>query len=266
MGLSLVGGGRLADDIYQGLLPLGELFFGFGNFDYCIPEPEPIEPAVPSDPNAPLEPSDPNAPLEPDSEGDDGTLPEFEDCAAPPSFEDSLEDFQDETGLTLPDDLATLLGDELNVYVGSQGIEDVADADSFDEVLENAQAGIEFTSDGDVVDVLETLLDYSGIDLEVTATDGGAIIGTNDDAVETLEDDHGLGGTEAFGSVAEEHDRPLAGVFVDIAGVVDALKAFGMPAKEADDLAFLKAFAATAWLEDDNVIGFSAKLSFTPED
>ena len=251
IGASLVGGSQFADNIWTSVLPLGELFLGLEAIDNCFPEddPEAVEPSP-----------DEVEPLVPEEEDDF----QYEDCS-PPSFDDALEDFEDETGLTLPEDLATLLGDELNVYVGSEGLDDLDRARSFDDLLDTVQAGIEITSDGDVASVLDSLVDYIGIDLDVTETDDGAILATNDAAAETLESDDGLSGTEAFGSVIEEHDRPLGGLFVDVTGLVDAFKAAGAPSDFTDDLSFLRAFGLAVWLEDDNVVSFSATLSFNPE-
>lgn len=274
VGASLVGGSQFADNIWTSVLPLGELFFGFQAIDYCFPEDEPdVEP----EPTEPAEPSPSPAPTGPDGEPlpepiDPGTaIPEeeddysYEECT-PPSFDDALEDFEDETGLTLPEDLETLLGDELNLYVGSDGLDDLDNARDLDDVLDTVSAGIEITSDGDVVGVLESLIEYVGIDLDVTATDDGAIVATNDDAADTLESDDGLSGTEAFGTVIEEHDRPLGGLFVDITGLVDVFKSAGAPSDFTDDLSFLRAFGFAVWLEDDSTVSFSAKLSFNPED
>ena len=256
IGASLIGGDQLADSVWSALLPLGELYFGFQAFDYCFgpDEPEAIEPElVEPDPSEPTTPDDPE--LE----------PLVEECA-PPTFDDALEDFEDETGLSLPEDLATLLGDELNLYVGSEGIDDLDRARTFDDLLDTVRAGIEITSDGDVVGVLESLVTYIGLDLDVTETGDGAIVATNGEAADALESDDGLAGTEALGTVIEEQDRPLGGLFVDITGVVDALKAVGAPNDVTDDIAFLRAFGLSVWLEDDDVIGFSATLSFNPEE
>jgi hypothetical protein len=239
IGLSLVGGSSLADELWASVTSFGELFFGFGALDYddyCFP--------------------DPTAP-----EGD--SQPE---CSPPPTFEDTVEQFEDETGLSFPDDLATLLGDELSVYVGDDGVDDLQRADDLEEALEILSAGLEFRSPGDVAGVLETLLDYSGIPLELTETDDGAIVATNADTADTIESDDGLGGTDQFGTVVEDHDQALGGLYVDIASLVDALKALGAPVDDLDDLSFLRALGVTSWLEDGNVVSFSAKLSFTPQD
>ena len=282
IGASLVGGSQYADNIWSSVLPLGELFFGFQAFEYCFPEDEPdVEPETVEPPEPELEPLEPEVSPAPEPTAPDGsTVPdpidpepavpeeeddlEFDECT-PPTFDDALEDFEDETGLTLPEDLGTLLGDELNLYVGSSGLDDLDRVGDVDELLDTVQAGIEITSDGDVVGVLESLIDYIGVDLDVTETNDGAIVATNDDAAEALESDDGLSGTEAFGTVIEEQDRPLGGLFVDITGVVDALKSAGAPSEVTDDLTFLRAFGLSVWLEDDNTVSFSAKLSFNPE-
>jgi len=268
IGLSLVGGSSLADELWASVTSFGELFFGFGALDYddyCFPEPADPAPVEPE-----LEPLDPNAP-DPDGTDPDGTAPEPEDdfqeeCAPPPTFEDTVEQFEDETGLSFPDDLATLLGDELNVYVGDDGVDELRRADDLEEALEILSAGIEFRSQGDVAGVLETLLDYTGIPLDLTETDGGAIVATNGDAADKIESDDGLGGTDNFGTVIDDHDQTLGGLYVDVESLIDALKALGAPVDDLDDLSFLRALGVTTWLEDDRVVSFSAKLSFTPQD
>ena len=272
IGASLVGGSQYADNIWTSVLPLGELFFGFQAFEYCFPEDEPdveTDPVEPAEPE--LEPLAPDGSTVPEPVDPGTAIPEEEDDlqleeCTPPTFDDALEDFEDETGLTLPEDLGTLLGDELNLYVGSSGLDDLGRARDFDDLLDTVQAGIEITSDGDVAGVLESLVEYIGVDLDVTETDDGAIVATNDGAAEALESDDGLAGTEAFGTVIEEQDRPLGGLFVDITGLVDALKAAGAPSEVTDDLTFLRAFGLSVWLEDDSTVSFSAKLSFNPED
>lgn len=272
IGASLVGGSQYADNIWTSVLPLGELFFGFQAFEYCFPEDEPdveTDPVEPAEPE--LEPLAPDGSTVPEPVDPGTAIPQEEDDlqleeCTPPTFDDALEDFEDETGLTLPEDLGTLLGDELNLYVGSSGLDDLGRARDFDDLLDTVQAGIEITSDGDVAGVLESLVEYIGVDLDVTETDDGAIVATNDGAAEALESDDGLAGTEAFGTVIEEQDRPLGGLFVDITGLVDALKAAGAPSEVTDDLTFLRAFGLSVWLEDDSTVSFSAKLSFNPED
>lgn len=272
IGASLVGGSQYADNIWTSVLPLGELFFGFQAFEYCFPEDDPdveTDPVEPAEPE--LEPLAPDGSTVPEPVDPGTAIPQEEDDlqleeCTPPTFDDALEDFEDETGLTLPEDLGTLLGDELNLYVGSSGLDDLGRARDFDDLLDTVQAGIEITSDGDVAGVLESLVEYIGVDLDVTETDDGAIVATNDGAAEALESDDGLAGTEAFGTVIEEQDRPLGGLFVDITGLVDALKAAGAPSEVTDDLTFLRAFGLSVWLEDDSTVSFSAKLSFNPED
>lgn len=272
IGASLVGGSQYADNIWTSVLPLGELFFGFQAFEYCFPEDEPdveTDPVEPAEPE--LEPLAPDGSTVPEPVDPGTAIPQEEDDlqleeCTPPTFDDALEDFEDETGLTLPEDLGTLLGDELNLYVGSSGLDDLGRARDFDDLLDTVQAGIEITSDGDVAGVLESLVEYIGVDLDVTETDDGAIVATNDGAAEALESDDGLAGTEAFGTVIEEQDRPLGGLFVDITGLVDALKAAGAPSEVTDDLTFLRAFGLSVWLEDDSTVSFSAKLSFNPQD
>lgn len=270
IGASLVGGRQFADNIWASVLPLGELFFGFQALDYCFPDEPDVEtdPVEPADPSPAPEPTAPDGSTLPDPIDPGTAIPEEEDDVqecTPPSFDDAVEDFEDETGLSFPEDLETLLGDELNLYVGSDGLDEIDRARDLDDVLDTVKAGIEITSDGDVAGVLESLVEYVGIDLDVTETDDGAIVATNDAAAETLESDDGLSGTEAFGTVIEEHDRPLGGLFVDVTGLVDAFKAAGAPSEFTDDLAFLRAFGLAVWLEDDNAVGFSAKLSFNPE-
>ncbi len=257
LGLSLVGGETLSGRLWDAIVPMAELYFDFqsafytcpdyDDYDYVEPSPAPTDPEVPPDPE--VQPPTPT-------------------CEEPPTFDEQLEAFEAETGLSLPEDLEALFGQEFNIYVGGEDVDDAANAHDLEDALDAIDAGVEVVSDdkGETADVFEALIEYFHVGLDVTTTDEGVVIATNDDAADKLENDDDLGTTETFGSVIDEHDQLLGGGYLDIAGVVDALKAFGAPNEFTDELAFLRALGITAWAEDDGVVSFSAKLSFTPEE
>ncbi|MFT4187818.1 MAG: DUF3352 domain-containing protein [Aeromicrobium sp.] len=250
-GLSIVGGGKLAEKAWEAFLPWAEMSGEFDSYSDIYEDEDCFDAYL--------------------NDTDYYDYEEYaeEQCGISSEPVDVEEMIEEQTGLSMPDDLATVLGDEFNIYLGSSNIDDIADAvedEDVEGVLESGNAGIEIVSDGDPAAILEDLTDLAGVDIDITETDSGAIIATNDGAADTLENDNGLGGTDAFTSVAEGHDRPLGGFYVDLAAAFDAIEAVDSSAgDELDDYAFLKALGVTAWMEDDTTVGFSAKLSFTNE-
>jgi hypothetical protein len=130
-------------------------------------------------------------------------------------------------GLTLPDDLRTLLGEE--TVVGFFGEEDVAvrtRTDDVDAAFRTATALAEgFTGGGDVSQVLRRL-------------DDGLAAGSTPAALDAIStDDGGLGDSDAFRSAVPDADEAGYLVYVDIARAIElAGQDLGAGAEDAAQL------------------------------
>jgi len=122
-------------------------------------------------------------------------------------FEQELADFEAESGFSLPDDLETILGDNIMFVADAEGLTSEAlESEQFDAV----NAGIRFTGDAEAQkalydEVLQLLGAEGGMPLTTLEAEDGFVLATNDSYAETLKDLGGdLGGSEAFTSVIED--------------------------------------------------------------
>ncbi|MDN7120912.1 DUF3352 domain-containing protein [Nocardioides sp. ChNu-153] len=166
---------------------------------------------------------------------------------------------EDETGLRLPDDLRTLLGEgvalavdgeraDLDTLEGSEGPQDLPLA-----------AKVLGTDADEVRDVLDDLLEASGapdeVDVAVEGGDGGSVaLGFDDDVVADVAEEGGLGGTDVFEDVVPETDDVHALLFLDLrAGdgwLEDLARDLGDD-ELADNVAPLSAVGLSVRVDDD---------------
>ncbi len=122
-------------------------------------------------------------------------------------FEQELADFEAESGFSLPDDLATILGDNIMFVADAEGLTSEAlESEQFDAV----NAGIRFTGDAEAQkalydEVSQLLGSQESLPLTTLEAEDGFVLATNDSYAETLKDLGGdLGGSEAFASVIDD--------------------------------------------------------------
>lgn len=159
-----------------------------------------------------------------------------------------------ETGLDLPDDVETLLGEGFAVAVGS-GID-------LDAIVNGgpAEAPVGLTIKGDAQEiqaVLDKVRDLAGPDvapfLEVTEGDGHAVLGTNDDYRATLASGGNLGETEAYAEVIEDDASSVLFVNFDSDDWLAELSE-GEP-ELSENLAPLSAVGISGWVDGDVLHG-----------
>ncbi|MDN5855094.1 MAG: DUF3352 domain-containing protein, partial [Actinomycetia bacterium] len=138
-----------------------------------------------------------------------------------PDLQYMLSDLEMSTGLTMPDDFATLLGEQFMVGVDSEGLGPDAEASS----IADFNVGIRMTSDpaelGPVVDKLSTSLESAAgpgaaDDLYSQETDDGMVIATNEDYGSKLTDGGGgLGDSEAYQKAVPAGDDAINVVYAN---------------------------------------------------
>ena len=120
------------------------------------------------------------------------------------------------TGLSLPGDLQTLLGDGVSVAVDSS-----ADLGGVFEGTGDPTAlpvGVRITGDPDaIVPVLDDVLAATGVEAMVTVEtgDGVVAVGLAPEHVARLAENGGLGDQEAFTQALPDHDGAAGGLYVD---------------------------------------------------
>lgn len=141
----------------------------------------------------------------------------------PGSFDSEVARFEQETGLALPDDLATLLGDNVTMAVDADGLgPNTFFAEDF--TLASIDAGVRFTGDSeaiaDVVDRIQAALAEQGAPFELVTeeVDDGVVVATNDDYAAAM-DDGDLAGDEGFEGAVGETDDTAALFYLDVDAV-----------------------------------------------
>jgi len=167
--------------------------------------------------------------------------------------------FEAETGLSLPDDIATLLGANIMFAVDAEGLSAAA-LDSEDPSQINA--GVRFTNDpAELNAVYDKVLSFvqAAADREFPVSkkdlDDGLVVATNDDYANKLAEDGGLGDSDAFNSVIDEAESKEFVLFFNFDSIeeqiVQALEDDGTSAEVIENVTPIQAFGITADVDGD---------------
>jgi len=169
--------------------------------------------------------------------------------------DEMLAQAESETGLDLPADLETLFGEGVAIGLGG-GIDP-------DAIVNGGPAelplGIKIKGDAEEIQaVLDKVKELAGPEvapyLEVTESDGYAVLGTNDDYKAALESKGSLGETEAYEKVIE--DGAASVLFLNFDADDDWLVRLTEDEPElSENLAPLSAVGVSGWVEGDIVHG-----------
>lgn len=177
--------------------------------------------------------------------------------------ERQLADFEAQTGLAIPADIETVLGDNLMLAVDSDGLTAEAFA-AGDPSLVNA--GVRFTGDPEALNaiydkVLALVPGGLGVDLPYSKVDAddGVVIATNDSYADTLVDLGGsLGDSENFQSVVEDGADKQTVVYFNWDSVedqiIEAAASGGVASSVTDNLEPLRAFGISSSTEGSYTI------------
>ncbi len=178
-------------------------------------------------------------------------------AGADTSAEDLWRELEGQTGLQLPEDLETLLGDSITLSVDSS----IDPAGLEDGSVETAPVAVRVDGDGKeirrVVDQLRDLLGPLRDRVSVTEGDGFVVVGLDRRYVASLTEAGGLGDSETFTRVLPEADR------ASLLGYLDFDAGNGWAERLADDVssgdrdvvgnvAPLDAVGASVWYDDDD--------------
>ncbi len=174
-------------------------------------------------------------------------------------LDQAFADAEQQTGLTLPEDIETLLGDGLSLSVDAG-----ADLDKLVESPdpESVPAGLRIYGDADeitaVIDKLKAAAGPQADIVKVGSGDGLVAVGLDQEYVDRLLEKGDLGSSTAFDSVVPEADRATGLFYVNFdagdgwAEKVADLVSHDDPEVRAN-VAPLDALGVSGWLDDDEV-------------
>ncbi|PSK96107.1 uncharacterized protein DUF3352 [Haloactinopolyspora alba] len=175
-----------------------------------------------------------------------------------PDASADIDEFTQQTGLALPEDLGTLLGDSLVVAVDGSDLDLQAIAQ---EDLSSLNAGVKVDTDveafGDVWSTVEDLATQAGQSLDglpVQETDDGYIVATSDDYASRLSEDGSLGESDAYTSAVADAEEADAALYLDLNviedDILDGLADQGLGDNELESLRALRSLGLSARSHD----------------
>ncbi|CAN5484424.1 hypothetical protein BH18ACT8_BH18ACT8_06500 [soil metagenome] len=158
-------------------------------------------------------------------------LGSFLGLAQPESFEGGVTEFERQSGLRLPEDLRTLLGDNVTAALDSTDLTPDTIHSAVD--LADVNFGVRFTTDPaaiqDLLDRGQARIDESGSDFTFTTTetDDGLVVASNPDYAQTLADDGDLGDSEAFELAVPDAQEAVSAFYLDLDMIADLARDAG---------------------------------------
>jgi hypothetical protein len=171
-------------------------------------------------------------------------------------IDDQIAQFEDETGLAIPEDLETLLGEGVTISFGS-GIDPDAITNGGPGEI---PAGIRIKGDADEIQaVLDKIAAQAGPEaaefLQVTEGDGYAVLALQDDYRGKLESGGDLGDSDDYAEVVEADDAQSV-LYVNFDADDDWLVRVTQDMPEvSENLEPLSAFGISGWVDGDVVHG-----------
>ena len=140
-------------------------------------------------------------------------------------FQSQLRDFESSTGLSLPADLKTLLGDNITVAMNADGLNQSAlDSGNFSSLNIGVRTTGDQAAQQAVVDKLNTAMQGSGATLATSRHDGGVTIATNSGYAEALAGDGSLGDEAAFKDAVPDAGKAVGIAYLDVNRMTDVAK------------------------------------------
>lgn len=159
---------------------------------------------------------------------------------------------EQDLGLSLPEDLETLLGERVAVALGP------LDASTFEGDVADVPVGVVVDGDADAIrGVLDTMAQHGGFGpqdvafLESSAHGDLVAFGAHREWREALVEDGDLADTESYRRVIRHGSDAAGVVFVDFDGDDDWLVGLVDTDEDKDNLAPLDAFGLSVWTEGD---------------
>jgi hypothetical protein len=186
----------------------------------------------------------------------DGWFGDLVDYVAPYTGEDAdalMQELSDTTGLDLPDDVETLVGDSATLALGSD-----LDPDAFFGSSDGSDVPIAVKVKGDpdeIEKVLDKLREMAGPEANVLESDADGdtiVIGPDADYRAELLEDGTLGDNDVFKDVVRESDKAGTILFVNVDQFQAAIEdAAGESDQDfVDNLKPVSGFGITGWVDD----------------
>lgn len=176
-------------------------------------------------------------------------------------FDAAVAEYEASSGLSLPADLATMLGSNLLVALDEESLDEETRAE------QGVTAGARITTDADAAeDVLDTLdqadreLGGEGLGIVRERTEDGVILASSQDYASRLAQDGSLGEDEVFALAVPDAEEADVALWADLEQILPVAMA-ELPDGEGQEFAeVLAGVGATMTIEDDGMALFTMRL------
>lgn len=185
--------------------------------------------------------------------------------AAPQSADEMIAQMEAESGLSIPEDIETLLSGGMSISVGEENLEELPTLGDPGD-LSQLNLALRAHSD-DSADVLNKLADWAGrydVDLVVEESDGGAVLASSDSAAKALVDGGDLGGEDGVEAALPFGDDASQSIYVDADSIIEKLLDSNPPSdveKVLEDLDSLQSVGVSGG-NVDGASRFSFRIAF----
>ncbi|MDP9444802.1 MAG: DUF3352 domain-containing protein [Actinomycetota bacterium] len=139
--------------------------------------------------------------------------------------QDMLDQLEAETGLSLPEDLQTLLGSHLAVGLGTEGFEAALRTEDPTRLDVGARVDTDPEAFLELVETVERLAAENGVPLRLAhqEVDGGVVVASNDDYASALAEGGSLNDTDGYQAAVAEPDGAESVVYFDFDQIEDTV-------------------------------------------
>lgn len=192
--------------------------------------------------------------------------PTFAEAMGGFNLEEVISGIEDQTGFDLPEDLETLLGDNITLVAGDRNLAKIDKLEG-PEGIKDFDVAIALHSDSTKAMALANkitakIAELTGVELTVLKTKDGAILATNRAFAKSFTEGKSLRESKSFNSVISDENSAFGGFYFDIAKAVEVARSMNAPAKDLDQLKKLNALGLSVTNDSERVNRGTLKLSF----
>ncbi|MGH3497684.1 MAG: DUF3352 domain-containing protein [Nocardioidaceae bacterium] len=196
------------------------------------------------------------------------------DQMQPGAFEQAIARTQAQTGLVLPADMTTLLGDNLTLTVDGEGLDPqvLQGSTGPQDAMSKIGVGVRLTTDQaaakDLLSRIQAALDSHGVGIKLASADvsDGLVIASNQAYADKLAANGSLGDSSVFTSAVSNADKASAIFYLNVDTTSQIVKKFivsaGGDTSQLDKIAPIKAVGLSAWPAGGGYTEASLRVTF----
>jgi hypothetical protein len=176
----------------------------------------------------------------------------IENFGGPSAYSQMLADVEQESGLRLPDDLRTILGDNVALAMDSTGLAENLESDDPSDFYFGARLTTDPAAITDVVDRVNIALTAQGLPELITQdSDDGLVVASNEEYAQMLAEGGDLESADGFDTAVPDASESSVAFFLDLDRLADAMAADDSASEDLETVEPMRAMGASLTQVDD---------------